>query len=159
MIISVGLENNGKNWRQEAHRRLEFGQFIIQSKPGHPILREIIAQITDITLSKKRSLNDGERLSIAGSPNQKLLDISRWTGSGLWTDVVFDYLNDYVRSAIYQSVTWQDFHSLEGPKLVSDILILPLKSFNSELEVSEDGKISDPIAFAKHWSAKIWKTT
>lgn len=159
LIISVGMESNNKNWRSEVHRRLEFGQFIVQSKPGHPVLREIIAQITDITLKKKRDLKEGERLSLAASPNQKVLDISRWTGSGLWTDVIFDYLNDYVRSSIYQSVTWQDFHALEGPKLVSDILILPTKSFASDLEVPKDGKITDPIAFAKHWSAKIWKTT
>ncbi|GEQ72748.1 hypothetical protein JCM33374_g6436 [Metschnikowia sp. JCM 33374] len=159
LIISVGMESTDKNWRSELHRRLEFGQFIIQSKPGHPILREIIAQITDITLNKKRGLKEGERLSLNGSPNQKILDISRWTGSGIWTDVIFEYLNDYVRSAIYQSVSWQDFHALSGPKLVSDILILPIKSFASDIEVPKDGKISDPIAFAKHWSAKIWKTT
>ncbi|KAM9907185.1 hypothetical protein OXX79_001106 [Metschnikowia pulcherrima] len=159
LIMSVGMEVNNKNWRSEVHRRLEFGQFIIQSKPGHPVLREIIGKITDTTLQKKRALREGEKLSLSGSPNQKLLEISRWTGSGLWTDVVFEYLNDYVRSSIYQSVSWKDFHNLEGPKLVSDILILPSKSFASDVEVSKDGKIADPIAFAKHWSAKIWKTT
>ncbi|OBA23521.1 hypothetical protein METBIDRAFT_107145 [Metschnikowia bicuspidata var. bicuspidata NRRL YB-4993] len=159
MIICVGNEATSKNWRAEAHRRLEFGQFIIQSKPGHPVLREIIAQITEATLAKKRALRDGVLMRTSDSPNQKLLDISRWTGSGVWTDVVFEYLNDYVRAAIYQLVSWQDFHALQGPKLVSDILILPTKSFASELEVPKDGKIADPIAFAKHWSANIWKTT
>ncbi|KAM9916917.1 hypothetical protein OXX59_009696, partial [Metschnikowia pulcherrima] len=125
LIMSVGMEVNNKNWRSEVHRRIEFGQFIIQSKPGHPVLREIIGKITDTTLQKKRALREGEKLSLSGSPNQKLLEISRWTGSGIWTDVVFEYLNDYVRSSIYQSVSWKDFHNLEGPKLVSDILILP----------------------------------
>lgn len=159
LIISVGSDSGSPNWRQESHRRLEFGQFIIQSKPGHPILREIISQITDNTLRRKREVKEGDRLSLEGSSNQRQLEISRWTGAGIWTDVVMGYLNDYVKSSIYQSVTWKEFHALEGPKLVSDILVLPVKSFASELEIPKDNKVSDPIAFAKHFMANIWKTT
>lgn len=159
MIISVGTDVLTANWRHEYHRRLEFGQFIIQSKPGHPVLREIIARITHITLRKKKNLDDGQSLQVEGSPNQRQLEISKWTGSGLWTDVIMEYLNDYVKAAIYQPVSWKEFHALSVPKLVSDILVLPLTSFASELEVPKDGKISDPIAFAKHWSSKIYKTT
>lgn len=159
LIISVGTDSRSPNWRQENHRRLEFGQFIIQSKPGHPILREMISQITDSTLRKKRELKEGERLELDASPNQRQLDISRWTGAGIWTDVVMGYLNDYVKSSIYQSVSWKEFHALEGPKLVSDILVLPTKSFASDLEIPKDNKVSDPIAFAKHFMANIWKTS
>lgn len=159
LIISVGTDSRSPNWRQENHRRLEFGQFIIQSKPGHPILREIISQITDSTLRRKRELKEGERLTLDASPNQRQLDISRWTGAGIWTDVVMGYLNDYVKSSIYQSVSWKEFHALEGPKLVSDILVLPTKSFASDLEIPKDNKVSDPIAFAKHFMANIWKTS
>lgn len=158
LIISVGQELSSANWRLENHRRLEFGQFVIQSKPGHPILREIIAQITEQTLQKKRLLNEGEFLALDPNPHQRQLDISRWTGSGIWTDVVMSYLNDYVKSSIYQSVSWKEFHALEMPKLVSDILVLPIKSFASDLEIPKDNKVSDPIAFVKHYMANIWKT-
>lgn len=159
LIISVGTDSSSPNWKQENHRRLEFGQFVIQSKPGHPILREIIAQITDNTLRRKLELKDGERLGLSTSPNQRQLDISRWTGAGIWTDVVMGYLNDYVKSSIYQSVSWREFHALDVPKLVSDILVLPIKSFASDLEIPKDNKVSDPIAFVKHYMASIWKTT
>lgn len=159
LIISVGSDSGSPNWRQESHRRLEFGQFIIQSKPGHPILREMISQITDNTLRRKHEMKEGDRMSLDGSPNQRQLEISRWTGAGVWTDVVMGYLNDYVKSSIYQSVTWKEFHALEGPKLVSDILVLPVKSFASDLEIPKDNKVGDPIAFAKHFMANIWKTT
>ena len=50
MIISVETDSNLNNWRQELARRLRFGQFIMQAKPGHPILREIISRITEKTL-------------------------------------------------------------------------------------------------------------
>lgn len=159
MIIAVGSDSNSANWRQEATRRLEFGQFVVQCKPGHPILREIIAQITETTLRKKHALNEGENMGLGGSSNQKMLAISQWTGLGLWTDVVLTYLNDYVKSSIFQSVSWKDFHELEMPKLVSDILVLPMKSFASELDIPKDGKVGDPIAFVKHYAANIWKTT
>lgn len=156
LIIAVGTDSTSAHWRLVTHRRLEFGQFIIQSKPGHPILREMIAQITEETLRRKNLADD---MSLSGSPNEKLLEILRWTGSGVWTDVVMNYLNDYVKLAIYQAVSWTEFHALETPKLVLDILVLPMKSFALDLDVPKDGKISDPIAFAKHWLASIWKTT
>lgn len=159
LIISVGSESSSPQWRMESHRRLEFGQFVIQAKPGHPILREIIAQITIKTLRKKRLLKEGEYMGLQGNSNEMQLELSRWTGSGAWTDVVFEILNDYVKSSIYKSVTWKEFHDLTQPKLISDVLVLPIKSFASDLEVPKDGKITDAIAFVKHYNDKIWKST
>lgn len=157
-IIAVGSYSKLANWRLDTVRRLEFGNFVLQCKPGHPILREIIASITENTLRLRRTLKEGEQLALEGLPNEKSLAISKWTGSGLWTDTVLEYLNDYVKLSIYQPVTWKEFHALEKPKLVSDVLVLPIKSFASKIEVSKDGKISDPIAFVKHYLANIWKS-
>lgn len=160
MIISVETDSNLNNWRQELARRLQFGQFIMQAKPGHPILREIISRITEKTL--KLNLKEEEipnDLKLSGSSNQKTLKILKWTGSGIWTDVIMNYFNNYIQSSIYQKITWQEFHDLTIPKLVSDVLVLPIGSFASQLEIPKNGKINDPLAFAKHYSSKIWKTT
>lgn len=155
MIVAVEVDSKNRNWAKSYHRRLQFGQFVIQSKPGHPILREIISQIVDDTLHRERL----ESLELTGNSNEKQLQILKWTGSGVWTDVIMDYFNDYIKSSIYNKMTWQDFTDLKIPKLVSDILILPKKSFTSEIEIPADGKIDDPLAFVKHYSSKIWKTT
>ncbi|EGV65057.1 hypothetical protein CANTEDRAFT_113383 [Yamadazyma tenuis ATCC 10573] len=155
MIVSVEIDSKNKNWAKNYHRRLQFGQFVIQSKPGHPILREIISVIVDETLHKERS----ESLFLVGNSNEKQLDILKWTGSGVWTDVIMTYFNDYIKSSIYNRITWKDFTDLEIPKLVSDVLVLPKKSFASEIEIPQDGKIDDPLAFVKHYASKIWKTT
>ncbi|RKP32664.1 hypothetical protein METBISCDRAFT_25601 [Metschnikowia bicuspidata] len=158
LIISVGSESNSPQWNMESrHRRLEFGQFVIQAKPGHPILREIIAQITTKTSRKQRKLRDGDLLSFQDNSNDILLELSRWTGSGAWTDVIFEILNDYVKSSHYKPVTWKEFHDLATPKLVSDVLVFPIKSFASDIEVSRDGKITDAIAFVKHYGDQLWK--
>ncbi|CCE86889.1 Piso0_005407 [Millerozyma farinosa CBS 7064] len=160
MIIGVESDSNSRNWREELVRRLQFGQFIIQAKPGHPILREMIARITENTLKLKSRPEDiPDDLKLTGTTNEKSLKILKWTGSGLWTDVIFNYFNNYIQSSIYQKISWKDFHDVKIPKLVSDVLVLPKSSFASDLEVSKDGKIEDNLAFAKHYASKLWKNT
>jgi mannan polymerase II complex HOC1 subunit len=159
MIISIETDSNSPDWRSESVRRLQFCQFVIQAKPGHPILRETISRIVESTLDKKQALLPTEIMQLFGSSNQKSLEISKWTGSGIWTDIIMNYFNDYIQSSVFQKITWKDFHDLKIPKLVSDILVLPIKSFASEIEIPKDGKIEDSLAFVKHYSAKIWKTT
>lgn len=52
MIIAIESDSSSPDWRKEQIRRLQFGQFVIQAKPGHPILREAIAQIIEQTSVK-----------------------------------------------------------------------------------------------------------
>ncbi|KAI5963035.1 och1 [Candida pseudojiufengensis] len=169
MTIAVEIDSNSPNWRQDSIRRLQFGQFVIQAKPGHPILREIIAEIIEFTRLKKlesmsnnnNNNNDGI-LRLTGNTNQKSKQISQWTGSSIWTDVILKYFNDYILSSVFNKVTWKDFHDLKTPKLVSDILVLPINSFASDIDIEKDGgnegKKIDHLAFVKHYSAKIWKS-
>ena len=159
MIISIETDSNSPDWRSESVRRLQFCQFVIQAKPGHPILRETISRIVESTLDRKQALLPTETMQLVGSSNQKSLEISKWTGSGIWTDITMNYFNDYIQSSVFLKITWKEFHDLKIPKLVSDILVLPIKSFASEIEIPKDGKIEDSLAFVKHYSAKIWKTT
>lgn len=159
MIISIETDSNSPDWRTESVRRLQFCQFVIQAKPGHPILREVISRIVESTLEKKQALQPNDVMQLVGSSNQKSLEILKWTGGGIWTDVIMNYFNDYIQSAVFLKITWKEFHDLKIPKLVSDILVLPIKSFASEVEIPKDGKIDDSLAFVKHYSAKIWKTT
>lgn len=162
MIIAIESDSSSPDWRKEQIRRLQFGQFVIQAKPGHPILREAIAQIIEQTKVKKleslEASGGGGPLRLIGNTNEKSLKISQWTGSAIWTDVVLKYFNDYIQSSVFQKLTWKEFHKLQTPKLVSDVLVLPVKSFASDVEVSKDGKIEDPLAFVKHYAAKIWKS-
>lgn len=133
--LVVGIENDSRNpdWRSKYLRRLQFGDWIIQAKPGHPIIREIVAKITENTLKRK---SDGElRMHLRNDMN-----IMGWTGSGVWTDVIFTYFNDYVQSGVLSKITWKDFHDLKVPKLVSDVLIFPQSSFNApEKDKPKDG--------------------
>lgn len=143
LIVGVESDSNSPNWRSESVRRLQLGQFVMQSKPGHPILREIIAQI--VLYTKKLEVPE-----LNGNPNAKAIAIMKWTGSGRFTDVVFQYLNDYILSSIYESINWQHLHNLEVPKLLGDVLVLPRVSFSADDE-------KNPLSFVKHYGDKIYK--
>lgn len=143
LIISVESDSNSPNWRQDSVRRLQFAQFVIQSKPGHPILREIIAEIIEYTRSM-------DALELAGNTNDKSLSIMKWTGSARFTDVIFQYWNDYLLSGIFERINWQQLHNLNIPKLMGDVLVLPQNSFSAKDE-------KDQLAFAKHYGDKIYK--
>lgn len=149
MIIGIESDPDTPDWRKTYARRLQFCQWVIQSKPGHPILREIVSKITETTLERKAT---GEGLEVHNT-----LDILEWTGAGIWTDVIFIYFNDYVQSGIFNKITWKDFTKLEVPKLVSDILILPITSFSPGIGTMGAGDEDHPLAFVKHYFENIWK--
>lgn len=162
MIIGIESDPIIKDWRKFYVRRLQFANWVIQAKPGHPILREIIASITETTLRKMQT-ND---LYVKSEDDESfMLDVMEWTGDGAWTDVIFKYFNDYVLSGIFVKVTWKDFTKMDVPKLVSDVLVLPLNSFNAgENQVSEDaaanvveGDETHPLAFVKHFKKRVFK--
>lgn len=149
LIIGIEHDAHDSSWRTDFVRRLQFGTWIIQAKPGHPIIREIVAQIVEITLQRKskNELNLNFRND---------LNIMSWTGSGVWTDVIFTYFNDYLRSGVTKKVTWKEFHNLKTPKLLSDVLIFPNFSFNAPNKIANDDPLKQ-LYFTTHESAKFWK--
>ncbi|CAF3522954.1 unnamed protein product, partial [Rotaria sp. Silwood2] len=46
-----------------------------------------------------------------------------WTGPGLWTDTVFDYLNETYH------VQWPTLTKLDHTRLIGDVYILPITGF------------------------------
>ncbi|CEP62644.1 alpha-1,6-mannosyltransferase LALA0_S06e00408g [Lachancea lanzarotensis] len=152
--LIIGIENDASNpdWRSNYVRRLQFCNWVIQAKPGHPVVREVVARITEITLERR---SEGElRMNLRND-----LNIMGWTGSGIWTDVVFTYMNDYVQSGILSKITWKEFHKLEVPKLVGDVLVFPQSSFNAPEKDSmdKDSDSNKALHFATHSGLKSWK--
>ncbi|SCU92944.1 LADA_0G00474g1_1 [Lachancea dasiensis] len=153
--LIIGIENDASNpdWRSSYVRRLQFGNWIIQAKPGHPVVREVVARITEVTLQRNE---DGElRKNLRND-----LNIMGWTGSGIWTDVVFTYMNDYVQSGILSKITWKEFHKLTVAKLVGDVLVFPQASFSAPEKGSkpkEGIESNKALHFARHSGLKSWK--
>lgn len=150
LIVGVEHDADSPDWRSRYVRRLQFGTWVIQAKPGHPVVREVVAKVTETTLQRQRE----------GSLNINLrndLNIMGWTGSGVWTDVIFSYLNDYLRSGNTEKITWTWFHDMKQPRQVADLLVFPAFSFSAPAEIKNDDD-RKALFLTHHEAKKSWKS-
>ncbi|CAN6674525.1 putative glycosyltransferase Hoc1p [Trichomonascus vanleenenianus] len=152
LIVGIEADPDRPDWKDWYARRIQFCQWTIQAKPGHPVLREIVARITDKTLKRKSEGN----LQLPGTKDRGS-QIMDWTGPGAWTDSVFAYLNDDVKSGLHTPVTFKSFTGIQEPKLMSDVLVLPITSFSPGVGTMGSQPETHPMAFVKHLFSGSWK--
>ena len=143
LIIGIEADPNRTDWKEWYSRRIQFCQWTIQAKPGHPVLRDIVATITEDTLRMK---NKGVLKA-----NKFDKSIVEFTGPAVWTDAVFSYLNDpnYFKMD-GKNITWEAFTGMETAKKVGDVVVLPITSFSPGVQQMGAKEPDDPMAFVKH---------
>lgn len=152
LIVGIEADPDREDWAEWYARRIQFCQWTIQSKPGHPVLRDIVAKITEDTLHKKAT----NTLSLPSSKDRGSM-IMDWTGPGIWTDSVFEYFNDNIKSGLNYPVNWQNFTGLQDSYKVSDVMVLPITSFSPGVGTMGSQSDSHPMAFVKHQFEGTWK--
>lgn len=143
LVVGIEADPDRPDWAEWYSRRIQFCQWTIQSKPGHPVLREIVANITMETLRRKRAGR------LQGSPN----NVIEWTGPAVWTDTIFEYFNNpkyFDMSSSKGEISWRNFTGMEEPKKVGDVVVLPITSFSPGIGHSGAKDDDDPMAFVKH---------
>ena len=143
LIIGIEADPNRTDWKEWYSRRIQFCQWTIQAKPGHPVLRDIVATITeDVLRMKKKGVLKVNKLDKS---------IVEFTGPAVWTDAVFSYLNDpkYFKMD-GKNVTWEAFTGMETAKKVGDVVVLPITSFSPGVQQMGAKEPDDPMAFVKH---------
>ncbi|SPO00201.1 related to mannosyltransferase [Cephalotrichum gorgonifer] len=154
LVIGIEADPDREDWAKWYSRRIQFCQWTIQAKPGHPALRETISRITEETLRRKRSgeLNDTATLD---------RNVIEFTGPAVWTDTVFKYLNDgrffNLESGPAGTVDWRNFTGMEEPKKVGDVLVLPITGFSPGVRQMGAKEYDDPQAMVKHDFEGTWK--
>ena len=144
LVIGIEADPDRPDWHDWYSRRIQFCQWTIQSKPGHPVLRDIVARITAETLRKKRSG------LLTGFLDKNVVE---FTGPAIWTDTIFDYFNDqryFDMSTSKGAIDWQNFTGMELPKKVGDVIVLPITSFSPGVQQMGAKEVSDPMAFVRH---------
>lgn len=144
LIIGIEADPDRPDWADWYSRRIQFCQWTIQAKAGHPVLREVVANITQLTLDKKAA---GQLRSV------KDKNVIEFTGPAVWTDTIFEYMNDerYFDMATGSgNITWKDFSGMSSPKKVGDVVVLPITSFSPGVGQMGAGEYDDPMAFVKH---------
>lgn len=151
LIIGIEADPDRPDWHEHYARRIQFCQWTIQSKPGHPLLRSLVAAITEQTLTRKAE--NGIYLPTDSERGKEIMD---WTGPGIWTDQIFTYLNDSV-SVSEKPITWNNFTNLEEPVQYADVLTLPITAFSPGVGHMGSKPISDSGAFVQHHFGGVWK--
>ena len=144
MVIGIEADPDRDDWADWYSRRIQFCQWTIQSKPGHPILRDIVANITEETLKRKAQ----------GRLNKDHEGIVEFTGPAVWTDHVFKFFNDpeyFDMSTGTGNITWKQFTGMKAAKKVGDVVVLPITSFSPGIKTMDAGEDDDPMAFVKHY--------
>jgi alpha 1,6-mannosyltransferase len=144
LVIGIEADPDRSDWAEWYSRRIQFCQWTIQSKSGHPVLRDVISRITKATLDMKRS---GKLL------NFKDKDVVELSGPAIWTDAIMDYFNDDRYFNMKTSKGKIDFHNFTGMevgKRVGDVVVLPITSFSPGVGQMGAKEPDDPMAFVKH---------
>jgi alpha 1,6-mannosyltransferase len=143
MVVGIEADPDREDWADWYSRRIQFCQWTIQAKPGHPILRDVVANITVETLKRKAE----------GRLSDDVKSIVEFTGPALWTDHVFNFFNDpeyFDMSTGSGNITWKHFTGMKSAKKVGDVVVLPITSFSPGVRQMGSGEDDDPMAFVKH---------
>jgi alpha 1,6-mannosyltransferase len=144
LVIGIEADPDRPDWKDWYSRRIQFCQWTIQSKPGHPILRQVVAHITDAVLERKRK---GQLRNVVDK------DVIEFTGPAVWTDVIFEYFNDdryFDMSHSAGLIDYKNFTGMDTPKRVGDVIVLPITSFSPGVQQMGAKEDDDPMAFVKH---------
>ena len=145
LVIGIEADPDREDWADWYSRRIQFCQWTIQSKPGHPVLRDIVATITEDALSMKK-----KKVLKAGKIPKSIVE---FTGPAVWTDAIFRYFNneDYFDfSERDTNISYSDFFAITEQKQIGDVIVLPITSFSPGVNQMGAGDESDPMAFVKH---------
>lgn len=159
LVVGIEADPDRPDWNEWYARRIQFCQWTIQAKKGHPMLKNLIAKITELTLQREAN---GELTKTLGKDVGG--DIMNWTGPGIWTDSVFEYMNNVLQSEenfklqrYDELITWKVFTGMESPMVIDDVLILPITSFSPDVGQMGSKSTNDPYCYAKHMFLGSWK--
>ncbi|CAK9439217.1 uncharacterized protein LODBEIA_P34410 [Lodderomyces beijingensis] len=168
IVVGIEADPDRPDWHEWYARRIQFCQWSIQSKRGHPLLLRLIAKITELTLERDKR---GTLHKVMGKDSGG--DIMEWTGPGIFTDAVFDYINSLLSSSPMmmmnehegvrgrkvkeEVVDWKLFTGMTKPIAIDDVLILPITAFSPDVNQMGAKDSNDEQALVKHVFSGSWK--
>lgn len=145
LVVGIEADPDRPDWHDWYSRRIQFCQWTIVAKPGHPILRDMVAYVTEETLRMKRA-----GILKVGKMDKTVME---FTGPGAWTDAIFRYFNNPEYFHILpgeKNVTYEDFSGQTTHRKVGDAVVLPITSFSPGVGQMGAEDTDHPMAFVKH---------
>ncbi|EGW30509.1 mannosyltransferase [Spathaspora passalidarum NRRL Y-27907] len=155
--IIVGVESDRTFLSEKYHGpRVQINTWTISAKKGHPMLAELISNITEYTLWREET---GTLNTILEA--NEVFHIINWTGPGKFTHMVYKALNNILQSDFNNYETLIDayfFGSIRLPIVIGDIMVLPVTCLHAEKNSKwKAGNVDDPLAYVKHIGSGVWK--
>jgi alpha 1,6-mannosyltransferase len=148
--LVVGIEFDDREGKEmwKIQDEVQFCQWTLASAPGHPLMWTMVdgiaAAVTRLAKERNKPLAELE------FSDRDVLDI---TGPTAWTAEVFRYMSRTVK----RTVTWKDITGLKEPKLLGDILVLPINGFGTGQEHSGSVREVSKDALVQHHFKASWR--
>ncbi len=148
--LVVGVEYDkldGVRW-QDWTLDLQFASWTVMAKPAHIFLEITVERVMERL--KRLAQKQGCTISGIKASYHEVLDT---TGPALFTEAVFEGLS-------YTTGTNFGSHNITGltePRLVGDVLILPINAFGSGQKHSNSGDPDSDSAMVQHLFKGTWK--
>lgn len=148
--VVVGIEYDkldGQRWLDWT-LDLQFCTWAIMAKPSHPVLLKAVKHgISQINALAKKHGTSVPDLKVS------FLEVLDTTGPAAFTRAVFAYLSEMLK----EEYTWLNLTGMTEPRLVADVLILPINAFGSGQLHSHSRKTTDDDALVEHLFRGSWK--
>ena len=124
------------------------GQWTLAAKPGHFMLERVIESV----LSRLHMLAEKQNSTISTlHPSYK--DVMDTTGPGVFTECIYQELSIVTGTNVSSS----NLTDLTEPRLIGDVLILPVTAFAAGVPHSNAKGVEDESALVQHLFAGSWK--
>ncbi len=146
VVLGIEVDNEmGPN----KSKLFELVNWTIMSRRNAPFMRYLVDRVID-NLEKAAAKHNTTLFSLQPK-RQEVIDV---TGPAALTEAAFQYLSEKTQTA----VNMQNFTKMRRPKLVADILVLPINAFGAGHQVQWSGTDEDGSALVHHYFAGSWKT-
>ncbi|KAI9732345.1 MAG: hypothetical protein M1834_001552 [Cirrosporium novae-zelandiae] len=127
---------------------LSFATWTIMAKPGHPALETTVHNV--IESLKGLAMRQDVPLSMVKA---SYFDVLNTTGPNIFTDAVFEHL----AKATATNFNYSNITNLTEPRLVEDVLILPITGFGAGQQHSNSRRPESNSALVQHMFKGSWK--
>ena len=156
--VVIGVENDRLPVQNDADLYYDYRKYIwginnwtFMCKAGHPFMRFVAEAVARNLLEMAR-----KQYRTLGTMKLSYKEVIDSTGPRAFTDALFAYASRVTG----KKFTHKDATMLEEPKLIDDILILPIRAMSTaeaERDEVEGAHSRDWPAVVFHWSVGSWK--
>ncbi|KAL8753967.1 MAG: hypothetical protein Q9199_004661 [Rusavskia elegans] len=146
VVLGIEVDNE---MGPDRSKLFELVNWTIMSRRNAPFIRFLVDRVIE-NLEKAAAKHNTTLFSLQPK-RQEVIDV---TGPAALTQAAFQYLSDKTQT----TVNMQNFTKMRRPKLVADILVLPINAFGAGHQVQWSGTDEDGSALVHHYFAGSWKT-